>query len=77
MTGSTKAAPLQPEDFVDRCLDLMGPLTVDDVTRRALLEHADSGGPLSFETETDREESAGRAVRMLQLIVSTGEFQFA
>ena len=70
-------SPLQPEDFVDRCLDLMGPLTVDDVTRRALLEHADSGGPLSFETESDREESTGRTVRMLQLIVSTGEFQFA
>ena len=72
-----EGSPLQPEDFVDRCLDLMGPLTVEDVTRRALLEHADSGGPLSFETDSDREESTDRAVRMLQLIVSTGEFQFA
>ena len=72
-----EGSPLQPEDFVDRCLDLMGPLTVEDVTRRALLEHADSGGPLSFETDSDREESTDRAVRILQLIVSTGEFQFA
>ena len=72
-----EGSPLQPEDFVDRCLDLMGPLIVEDVTRRALLEHADSGGPLRFETDSDREESTNRAVRMLQLIVSTGEFQFA
>ena len=70
-------SPLQPEEFVDRCLDLMGPLTVEDVTRNALLEHAGSGGPLSFDTDSDREESTDRTVRMLQLIVSTGEFQFA
>ena len=72
-----EGSPLHPEEFVDRCLDLMGPLAVEDVTRRALMEHADSGGPLSFETDSDREESTDRAMRMLQLIVSTGEFQFA
>ena len=72
-----EGSPLQPEEFVDRCLDLMGPLIVEDVTRSALLDHADSGGPLSFDSESDRKESADRAVRMLQLIVSTGEFQFA
>ena len=70
-------SPLQPEEFVDRCLDLMGPMTVEGVTKTALLEHARSGGPLSFETDSDREESTARVVRMLQLIVSTAEFQFA
>ncbi len=72
-----EASPLPPEEFVDRCLDLAGPLEVEDVTRSALLEFADSGGPLRFGTESERSESADRAVRMLQLIVSTGEFQFA
>ena len=72
-----QGSPLGPEEFVDRCLDLLGPMTVADVTRTALLAHARSGGPLSFETESDREESTARAVRMLQLIVSTAEFQFA
>ena len=72
-----EASPLQPEEFVDRCLDLMGPMAVEHVTRTALLEHARAGGPLSFETDSDRESSTARAVRMLQLIVSTAEFQFA
>ena len=72
-----EGSPLQPEEFVDRCLDLMGPLPVEDVTRTALLEHACSAGPLSFDTDSDREASTARAVRMLQLIVSTAEFQFA
>ena len=72
-----EGSPLQPEAFVDRCLDLMGPMKVEDVTRNALLDHARSGGALSFETDSDREESTARAVRMLQLVVSTAEFQFA
>ena len=71
------ASPLQPEEFVDRCLDLIGPLPVEDVTRTALLEHASAGGTLGFDTDSEREASTARAVRMLQLIVSTGEFQFA
>ena len=70
-------APMSPEGFVDRCLDLVGPLIVEDVTKIALLEQARSEGPLSFDSDSDRERSTDRAVRMLQLIVSTGEFQFA
>ena len=72
-----EGSPLQPEEFVDTCLDLLGPLPVEDVTRAALLEHACSDGPLSFDTDSDREASTAKAVRMLQLIVSTAEFQFA
>ena len=72
-----EGAPLSPEQFVDRCLDLVGPLRVEDVTKSALLEHASSDGPLGFGTDSEREKSTDRAVRMLQLIVSTGEFQFA
>ena len=70
-------APLSPEQFVDRCLDLVGPLPVEDVTKTALLDQARSEGPLSFGSDSEREQSTDRTVRMLQLIVSTGEFQFA
>ena len=70
-------AALSPEDFVDRCLDLVGPMTVGEATKTALVEHANVGGVLGFGTDSEREASADRAVRMLQLIVSTGEFQFA
>ena len=69
--------PLSPDDFVDRCLDLVGPLQVDDLTRRSLLRHAESGGPLAFDTESQREKSSARVCRMLQLVVSTREYQFA
>ena len=74
---TTRGAPLPPEQFVDQCLDLVGPITVGAETRDALMEYALSGGALRFDTEPEREESAGRVSRMLQLIVSTVDYQFA
>ena len=68
---------LSPEQFVDRCQDLVGPLSVGENTRKALLELAESGGDLRFSTQPEREESADRTVRMAQLIVSSMEYQFA
>ena len=72
-----EGSPLEPDEFVDRCLDLVGPVEVEEVTKEALLEHARADGPVSFESAPDRGRSGDRAVRMFQLIVSTGEFQFA
>ena len=64
------------EELVDGCLDLVGPLVVEDKTRTSLVGKAMTGGPLSLETEADREEFARRVAEMLQLIVATREFQF-
>ena len=72
-----EGALLSPEEFVDRCLELAGPLTVSDETRDSLLEYAMSGGALDLGTEAERQESVSRIVRMLQLIVSSREYQFA
>ena len=69
--------PLSPVEFLEKCLDLMGPLTVDDGTRDTLLEYAESGGPLDFGTEEQREASVPRLVHTLQMITATREFQFA
>ena len=74
---SSKRTPLPPTEFVDACLDLVGPLPVDDLTRNGLLKYARSGGDLRFTTETDREDTANRIIRMLQLIVASKEYQFA
>jgi hypothetical protein len=71
----SREGPLSPEELVDRSLDLVGPINVDDEARDGLLTYAHSGGDLNFETAP--EESAKRVVRMLQLIVSTREYQFA
>ena len=74
---SANGGVLSPQEFVDRCLDLTGPLPVGKETSEALLEYAESGGELRFGSEAEREESSARVVRMLQLIVASIEYQFA
>ena len=74
---SSNGGPLSPEEFVDRCLDLVGPLEACQETRSALLRYAESGGQLSFDTEAEVETSSARVGRMLQLIVASREYQFA
>jgi uncharacterized protein (DUF1800 family) len=64
---------LSPEELVDHCLDLIGPLEVSDKTRAALLNFADQGGPLRL-AEGDR-TAEQRVGEMLQMIVATREFQ--
>ena len=72
---------LTPEQFVDSCLDLAGPVNLEDKTRADLISFAQSGGDLVFSSngsangETD--ESTDRIVLMLQLIVASREYQFA
>ena len=72
---ASRGAGLSPSRLVDLCLEIVGPLTVLDTTRNGLIEYASKYGDLSF---TDR-ESAGEADRaiasVLQLVVSTQEYQ--
>lgn len=84
-----KGNSLAPEQFVDACLDLAGPLTLEETTRDYLVRFAQSGGDLVFGTNGSsngsssgssngsHDESASRVVRMLQLIVASREYQFA
>ncbi|HIC68162.1 MAG TPA: DUF1800 family protein, partial [Candidatus Latescibacteria bacterium] len=68
---------LTPSNLVDRCLDLTGPVEVGDETRRGLMRRAESQGDLWFDTDANRQEAARGISRMLQLIVSSREYQFA
>jgi uncharacterized protein (DUF1800 family) len=68
---------LSPEGFVDTCLDLMGPLEVNDATRQELVGHARERGLLRWGMEEDAKLSTQRVARMLQLIVSLRDFQYA
>ena len=70
-------AELTPEMFVDSCLDLMGPLEVNEDTRRELVSHAGESGVLSWGTEQDDATSSKRVGEMLQLIVSLRDYQYA
>ena len=70
------AGDATPNEFVDRCLDLCGPLEFSEHSRATLVEFAEEEGGLSFENGAG-EEAAVRIGRMLQLIVSAPEYQFA
>ncbi|MFN8522826.1 MAG: DUF1800 domain-containing protein [Chloroflexota bacterium] len=67
---------LTPDQFVERCLDLIGPLDVADKTRSSLVDFAAKGGPLRFRSPDDP-AAAQRVAEMLQMIVATREFQLA
>jgi hypothetical protein len=63
---------MTPEQLVDACLDLMGPLEYDDDTKGELLEQANVGGDLDW-SAADAEQ---RVTGLLQLIVAMREYQF-
>ena len=57
-----------PEGFVQSTLDAMGPIDVEKATRGPLIK---------FTIDSEGDEDRTRVVRMLRLIVTTPEFQFA
>jgi uncharacterized protein (DUF1800 family) len=67
------AGELSPEEFVDRTLDLVGPMPVQPVTRTTLVNHVSKEGPLNFSNAAAADQ---RVTELLQLIVATREFQF-
>ena len=67
---------ISPEKLVDSCLDLIGPVEVEEATRGELRVMAEQEGDLSWDTEEARGASAQRVGDMLALIASTREYQF-
>jgi uncharacterized protein (DUF1800 family) len=63
---------LTPEQLVDTCLDLMGPLEYSEETKSELLEQARSNGDLDWNSP----DAAERVGQLLQLIVAMREYQF-
>ena len=68
---------LAPEQLVERCLDLIGPMEVGEETRTALSAYADSVGDIDLSSDQAKTDNAGKVARMLQLIVASREYQFA
>ena len=75
MGAESGACP--PAELVERSLELAGPVEVSEDTRAGLLRYAEAVGELRFDTDDAREDSATHIGRMLQLIVSTREYQMA
>ena len=67
---------LSPDQVVDVCLDMMGPIAADDDTRRALVSHVAEDGDVDFSCEA-AVESGQRVAKVLGLIASTREYQLA
>ena len=67
---------MSPEQFVERCLDLVGQIDISDDSRKILVERSRSGGPLVSATEGERPAFSRRVLEMLQLITATQEYQF-
>lgn len=65
---------LTATELVDNCLDLVGPIVLDSDTRDELIAEAQTEGELVF--NGNQEKTDERIIHMLQLIVSTREFQF-
>ena len=66
-------ATMSAEELVDRCLDIMGPMEVDDRARAELVTHAAADGA---EITVDSDDFAERATQTFALIAATREYQF-
>ena len=66
---------LNPERLVDTCLDLMGPIQVEDRTREGLIEFADALGEVNLEESRSTERQ--KVADTLSMIASTREYQLA
>ena len=68
---------LSPDDLVDACLEMVGPLEVSAGTRSELLDQAHGEGELRWDTQDDVAKSEQRVGVMLALIAASRDFQFA
>jgi len=71
-----------PAGLVDRCLDLMGGFAISEETRRSLVEYAKQldnmeSGSDSEDSENQDDQEGADVLNLLQMIVSTVDYQFA
>ena len=77
INGLRAGGTRSPSEFVDGCLEMIGPLEISEQTRRELLAQANEGGELAWDTEEQRSASERRIGIMLALIAASKEYQFA
>jgi hypothetical protein len=72
-----KGGSLLSEELVNLCLKFMGLLEIDSQTRDGIMEHEDARGKIKGYGCQDEEEIRSRVTEILQLIVSSTEYQFS
>lgn len=65
------------DQLVDSCLDVLGPLEVVDTTGSGIKDYASKFGPLSWLGDDDSKDFDSAAIAVIQLIVSSQEYQTA
>jgi hypothetical protein len=76
--GRLKAqGALAPEQLVDSCLDLLGPVEVGSDTKKELTDQAKQWGQIRWDTPAHEKAATQHTAELLQLIVATREYQFA
>ena len=66
-----------PEQLVDNCLDLIGPIPVSPSTHKTLVDHVSKLGDISFDNRSPHSAEEKRVADLLGLIGSTREYQLA
>ena len=69
--------PLSPEEQVDGCVDLIGPLELADTTRMSLQEFAAQQGEADLRSGNRTEADEQRIANLLRLLTATREYQMA
>jgi hypothetical protein len=72
----SNGATMSAQEMVDRCLDEMGPMTVDAETYGELVERVDAGGPITIEPGDEDRQFSQRVCDLLAMIAGTKEFLF-
>ena len=75
VSDAAGSASLSPERLVGLCLDILGPLNMVESTREGLVDYASKYGDISFTDEESATEAGKAVVAVLQLVVSTQEYQ--
>ena len=68
---------MSPAEFVDECLEQLGPLEVSDLTREELISQVSEGGEIRWDDEDSAADAERRAGMTLALVAASREFQFA
>ena len=73
--ASMDGGVLSPEELVDGCLDLIGPIELDESTKESLIQALSNKGDIDLSSRDDDAEQ--RIADTLRLISSTREYQMA
>ena len=75
--SQSKSNVMNTDDLVDNCLNVLGSFDMLETTKNSLKKYAAKYGSLSWQTEDKSEEFDDAAVAVIQLVVTSQEYQTA